>query len=1043
MVDTQSIQVAIGDKQRQIAEYRAALADAIATGGNPYAVVGFQQRIATLEAAVITLQAELAAASATAAVPTASTGQVTKDDGTANSQNPATAATTVTTGANGRIDPANVESGTAAPVRTLQQTQGTSNYTAPNILPAEQAGPPAPSALPAEQAGPPAPPITSAGIGASNDDKAPLPKNATQTSIDNVFGSAGPTVPQPNVLDQYASYSYQASVYLMKPEAFDAMVKSKKKSIAGSQLLFQSGGAPVSGRNPYFTNDYYIDKIEIKSIMSGKGTGMSHNANLITMTVVEPNGITLIENLDKAVLGYLGTTGNPPKKKSTLSQLYLLVIKFYGYDASGKLIQAGINTTQGSTVTAPGAAFVEKYYPVLLNQINFKIANKLVEYELQCTAAQYQINTGQLRAAVPYNVELSGGTVQEALNGAAVVGATTTATTTGATTAASPASALAAANAQDAARDQENSSNPLPAPPIATAAPTPKLTVRQGLLAALNQYQRDQVGKGITYPDVYSIEFVASVGDAKIKRVGQDKKSNPTAAGGTAKQQLDPSATSTDNTTRILNITAGQPVVQVIDSILRNSTYIEDQQLFKILEDSGKQVPNGAAAANLAWYKISMQATPRQYDPLRNDYAYNIKYIVHPYKINDMISNWFPTPKYNGVHKQYNYWFTGLNTQILSYEQTYNALYSQVLTGGPPNPNSLTQSDVKMTPATRSGQSSQGSPGRANEVAANAADYLYSPADNQRCTVTIIGDPAWLQQGEITFGVDSKNFNFKGFLADGTINFDSQQILFEILFNTPSDYNLNTGLMDPNTPATTASATTPATTQPGVNRKSFIFYADECTSEFKQGKFTQTLKGIKLNYFGNQAQVAAASARPATGAATAGAGGAVGPGGETRALTSANPASSVPAAIPTSSPQVSAPVDSGSTVTPTAPVQPITSAGGTVVQYPPAPNTAVSPVVSEAPPQPRPATVPTPPADSNGSVVTYGPTDDAASQAVFAQLRAQNAALQPQYSSRLVLDNLYEGGVRRELIPAPPKAGGGQSTAVNTNEPQLLNKGDE
>ena len=45
MVDTQSIQVAIGDKQRQIAEYRAALADAIATGGNPYAVVGFQQRI--------------------------------------------------------------------------------------------------------------------------------------------------------------------------------------------------------------------------------------------------------------------------------------------------------------------------------------------------------------------------------------------------------------------------------------------------------------------------------------------------------------------------------------------------------------------------------------------------------------------------------------------------------------------------------------------------------------------------------------------------------------------------------------------------------------------------------------------------------------------------------------------------------------------------------------------------------------------------------------------------------------------------------------
>jgi hypothetical protein len=746
MADTQYLQVQIATLQAQIAALNQQQNAAI-DAGNQALVQQIAAQVAALAYQLTTLQEQLAAASATAAVPTASTGQVTKDDGTANSQNPATAPTTVTTGANGRIDPANVESGTNAPVRTLQQTQGTSDYAAPNTLSVEQAGPPAPSALPADQAGPPAPPITSAGVGASNDDTTTPPKNATQTSIDNVFGSAGPTVPQPNVLDQYASYSYQASVYLIKPEAFNAMVKSKKKSIAGTQLLFQSGGAPVAGRNPYFTNDYYIDKIEIKSTVCGKGTGMSHNANLIKMTLVEPNGITFIENLDKACQNFLGTTGNPPKKKNYTSQIYLLVIRFYGYDDSGKLIQAGVNTTQGSTTTAPGAAFVEKYYPFLINTVNFKIANKLVEYDLECTAVQYQINIGQLRAAVPYNVELSGGTVKEALNGAAVVGATTTATTTGATTAASPASALAAANAQDAARDQENSSNPLPAPPIATAAPTTKLTVRQGLLAALNQYQREQVGKGITYPDVYSIEFVASVGDAKIKRVGQDKKSNPTAAGGTSKQQLDPSATSTDNTTRILNITAGQPVVQVIDSILRNSTYIEDQQLFKILEDSGKQVPNGAAAANLAWYKISMQATPRQYDPLRNDYAYDIKYIVHPYKINDMISNWFPTPKYNGVHKQYNYWFTGLNTQILSYEQTYNALYQQVSSGAPPNPNSLTQSDVKITTVTRSGQSSQGSPGRANEPAANAADYLYSPADNNLCTVTIIGDPAWLQQG--------------------------------------------------------------------------------------------------------------------------------------------------------------------------------------------------------------------------------------------------------------------------------------------------------
>ena len=1044
MADTQYLQVQIATLQAQIAALNQQQNAAI-DAGNQALVQQIAAQVAALAFQLTNLQEQLAAASATAAVPTASTGQVTKDDGTANSQNPATAPTTVATGANGRIDPANVESGTAAPVRTLQQTQGTSNYTAPNTLPAEQAGPPAPNTLPADQAGPPAP-ITSAGIGAGNDDTATPTKNATKQEIDNVFGSAGPLVPQPNVLDQYASYSYQASVYLMKPEAFAAMVKSKKKSIAGSQLLFQSGGAPVAGRNPYFTNDYYIDRFELKSAITGKGTGAAHNVNSIRMTVVEPNGITLIENLDKAVQSYLGTTGTPPKKKNFQAQLYLLVIRFYGYDASGKLIQAGVNTTQGSTATTPGAAFVEKYYPFALNTIKFKIANKLVEYELEGVAIQYQINTGQLRAVVPYNIELSSSTLSDAFNGAAVVGATTTtATTTIPTTAASPASVLAAANAQDAARDQEGSSNPQTlvstAPQKANSAPTAKLTVRQGIVQAMNRYQLDKVAnKEITYPDVYSVEFVTdAVAQAKIKRVGQAKKADPMPTGGTAAQQKLPEKQSLDDTTRLLSITAGQPMVQVIDQLLKNSSYIEDQQLVKVLEESGIQQPNGAAGANLAWYKISMQATPGKFDPLRNDYAYNIKYIIHPYKINDMVSNYFTSPKYNGVHKQYNYWFTGLNTQILSYEQNYNSLYTQVLSGGPPNKNAATQSDVKMTPSTRSGQSSQGAQGRANEPAANAADYLYSPGDNNDVVVSIVGDPAWLQQGEATFGVDAKNFNFKGFLPDGTINYDSQQILFEVLFNTPTDYNLSTGLMDPNVPNSTTNASTTATLQPGANRKSFIFLAKEVVSEFIKGKFVQTLKGVKINYFGDQAQKAGTLSRPTSGGVASATTGA---NNQARSLTSTDPNSNTPAAIPTSSPQAATTVDSSS-VPPVSAAQPITSADGTVVQYPPVPDTAVSPVVSEAPPQPLPATVPTPPAASNGGVVTYAPTDDAVSQAVFAQLRAQNAALQPQYSSRLVLDDLYEGGVRRELIPAPPKAGGGQSTAVNTNDPQLLNKGDQ
>lgn len=967
--------------------------------------------------------------------PIASAGQIAQDDQTTGVQNPDQPASVLT--ADGRINLSNIETGTNDPVRTLQQTQSTPVFTQDQLYQdlssktssiVEGNGNNSTTIAGADNlaaANAPANAPTSPGVGANSADAAQPTKNSTAQEIDNVFNT-GPLVPQSNVLDQYASYTYQASFYLMKPDAFNAMVKAKKFNPAGSQLLFQDGGAPISGRNQYFSNDYYIDKIEINSTISGKGTGTSHNANAIKMTVVEPNGISLIENLDKAVQDYLGNTGNPPKKKNFQAQLYLLVLKFWGYDDSGKLVPAG-QTQSGATSATANSAVVTKYYPMVLNGIKFKIANKLVEYELEGTAVQYQINTGQLRAVVPYNIELSSSTLQDAFNGAADVITTseTTTTTTGNTTVET--TTTTTTRPRDETSSSNGSTTNPAAPPKADAAPTPKLTVRQGIVAAMNKFQADKVKAGeITYPDVYSVEFVTdSIAQAKIRKVGQDDKASPPPQGGSAKEQLDSNTQSLDKTTRLLSITAGQPMVQIIDQLLKNSTYIEDQQLWKILEKTGAQVPNGAAAKNLAWYKISMQATPREFDPLRNAPAYNIKYIIHPYKINDMISNYFTTPKYNGVHKQYNYWFTGENTQVLSYEQTYNNLYTQVLSGGPPNKNATSQSTVIMTPATNSGQSSQGAQGKANEPAANAADYLYSPGDNVSATMSIIGDPAWLQQGECTFGVDSKNFDFKGFLPDGTINFDSQQILFEVLFNTPIDYNLNTGLMDPNSATSTNNKSSTITNQPGANRKSFIFLATECISEFVKGKFTQTLKGSKINYFGDQAQKVGALARPgATQTATT--------DNTTARTTNASTGPNGQNSIPTTQPPFALNDDEGNPM-------------------PPVGNTVNINTDSPAPITPQPASLPAPPT-SNADIQTIedikqvqanfnNPTARPATAdqiaAVDAAYAAEGASLAPKPS----ILPLKSGNETAEQYLAKLQNQAGQQ--VNTTPPQKMNKSDQ
>jgi len=635
-------------------------------------------------------------------------------------------------------------------------------------------------------------------------------KNATVNTVDNLFGEAS-IVPQYNVLDQYASYTYQASVYLMKPETWQQMVATRKKTLSGTQLLFQSGGAPVGSRNPYFSNDYYIDKIELKSTITGKGTNAAHNVNTIKMTVVEPAGITLLNNLDRAVEQYLGAAS---KKQNFASALYLLVIKFFGYDANGNLIQAG-----------QGGNFVEKYYPMAISKLNFKVANKLVEYEIEATAPQYQIGVGQSRGTIPYNVELSGMSLKDALAGSAQVGPSTTNAPT-----------------QDEARDQEGSSNPPSAPPTAAAAPSPKLTIRKGLMEALNQYQKDLVDQKIyTVADQYSIEFTDSVIEqAKITVPGTDFKNTSPQAPKTANDQLNKETQAVDPNSRILTITAGQQIVQVIDQAVRNSSYIRSQQTATVDENTQQQKVNGSPGKNVAWFKINLEAVPIKWDPKRNDYAYKVKYIISPYRINQTNSNYFTTPIYRGAQKQYNYWFTGQNTQVLNYEQTYNALYTYVLSGG--NNNVANNTTAKANYQPRSGQTSQGADLRTNEPAANLADSLYNPADLGTANLTIVGDPAWLQQGEASFSAPGKNsFIASSFLPDGTINFDSQQILFEIVINTPTDYNLSTGIMDVNNRSSGQQ-----NIQAKPLNESYVYIANECTSEFNKGKFTQNIKGTLL-----------------------------------------------------------------------------------------------------------------------------------------------------------------------------------------------------
>jgi hypothetical protein len=748
-----------------------------------------------------------------------------------------------------------VDTGTDAPVRPLSQTQATSTgggsssaaYATndPRRLDIDREGS---GVIPGpDLATPPA--NTQIGVGAPGEDsgQARTP-NATQQEINTIFSNS-PITPLPNVLDQYASYTYGVSLYLTTKEAYETMVSTGRKNLSGCWLLMQSAGIPTGSRVPYFNNDYYIEKVRLQSKIIGKAVGLTHNVVDIDFTISEPSGITLIPNLTKAIQQFypdIATT------KSFSSVVYLMVIRFYGYDQNGNLVRGAPGNLNSANTNTDANAFVEKFFPLQIKDIKFKVGSKLVEYDVKAVGLPYNINVGSKRGSIPYNIELSGQSVNDLLNG---------------TLDASNVTGGGRSSTTFAATDPRRLDlPPAGAPANAGAIPLSNgATVRQGLITALNNYQRELSGPGpdcpYTYPDVYSVEFATpALKNAKVKKPGGlDRSKTSNSVGSTAADQKLGSKQSVDTNSRVQGATAGMQIVQLLDQIVRNSSYLEDQQLVSYSETDGQLLRNGAAAKNVAWFKINLQATPQfdKYDPKRNDFAYNIKYIISPYRIAQLNSQYFPKPTFTGVQKEYNYWFTGKNTSVLNYEESINNLYYLTLSGvnfnktfaGTPG---AADDQIQYSHQTRSTESSQGADGKTNEPVANAAEQLLNPADFKESTITIVGDPAWLQQGEAFVGrpIGSSDY-FSAFLADGTINFDAGQVLYRIAFNSADDYNLNTGLQTVTGQAVSSSgAGTDATALTGraggpaaINR---TFIAKEVYSTFAKGKFTQELKGSIL-----------------------------------------------------------------------------------------------------------------------------------------------------------------------------------------------------
>ena len=456
----------ITNKQQELAVYNNNLSKLEADLTNPaYSAPGYQKellsrieatknRIAQLEAAIAIAQSEDVKPAASSADTTAQSATARDDGANAGAQ---PASQMIAVNPNGRVVPAasvataptnaipaattangNVDAGTNAETVTLATSQGIpggygTGANNPSLMAA-----PAPASKSFTQPSAAVNTGGQVGVGAQREDaaKPPTPSNATTSRLEELYsGAKNAIISQDNVLDQFASYTYSLSWYLLDHATYNSLLTSDVKVIPDYNLLVQSGGIQIQtsgkpgesrqaqatatvGRNPFFPLDFYLDNLEFSSAVSASpGSRGSSKMSSLSFTVTEPNGISLQSNLVRAVNALYVSKGyvKPGTTVNYNDVQYCMVIRFYGYDAKGNLVMP-INQRGGQT---DRQAAIEKFIPFSIIDIQFKVSNKLVEYNISALPIEQITAFSTDRGSIPQNFQFQGKSVKDILVGAA------------------------------------------------------------------------------------------------------------------------------------------------------------------------------------------------------------------------------------------------------------------------------------------------------------------------------------------------------------------------------------------------------------------------------------------------------------------------------------------------------------------------------------------------------------------------------------------------------------------------------------------------
>ena len=387
-----------------------------------------------------------------------------------------------------------------------------------------------------------------------------------------------------NPLGDLSSYTYQISLYMITPDAYDAFVASGRRRInalneagggtdggGGAFLVAQSGGInnKIERRAPGFVYDYAIDELSFKTLTSGKATQTAANNTTFKFRITEPHGFSFITQLKRAadVLAEYNRQGGWPS--NPIRQFFILGIRFLGYDENGTLVDID--------------NVYEQFYDINITSMKFKLDGGATVYDITAAAQSPREAFGVVRGRINNDKQVEAATVGEAIS---------------------------------------------------------------QLFTKLNVEQEELFNKeSIEFKNEYAIRYIGDareIQEASLLAPSDTEKFRWPGSGARTTAQSNAASEVSSNpetSTRVIKFNKSTPIQEAINTLIVQSSYLRDAlrvvyttavQPDPQTGEIPEQEPNTKKAVK--WYNLSTELSNARWDSKTNSWAYRITYVIQTYE---------------------------------------------------------------------------------------------------------------------------------------------------------------------------------------------------------------------------------------------------------------------------------------------------------------------------------------------------------------------------------------------------------------------------